>query len=190
MIVVRVYHHMMTRTRLNGQALLVIDTFDELMVKLFRLQALLDGLSVLLTSMSIIRLLKYCDFAANLVRIKATIQRCFGDLIGFLVMFVAIMVAFAQVNEMKNDGCVSLISSSSVISRSVNEHRHFLQWAKLLSPYFVPCSVISTTMPSAMLHRSPVHCSSFSVSFSSFSKPRIYVQISSPWSSCSSTWFW
>ena len=99
MFVVRVYHQLTIRTRPKAEVFLTVETFDQFSVKLFRLQALLDGLSVLLTSLSIIRLLKYCDFAANLVRIKATIERCFGDLLGFLVMFVAIMIAFAQVTE-------------------------------------------------------------------------------------------
>ena len=73
-------------------------TFDDLTLKLLHLQTLFDTLSVLLASISIIRILKYCDFAVTLVRIKATVQRCFGDLLGFLVMFVAIMIAYAQVS--------------------------------------------------------------------------------------------
>lgn len=75
-----------------------ISTFDDLTIRLLRLQSFFDTLCILLTSISIIRILKYCDFAVTIIRIKATIQRSFGDLIGFLVMFVAIMIAYAQVN--------------------------------------------------------------------------------------------
>jgi uncharacterized membrane protein (DUF485 family) len=86
------------KSSLNDKMSIDTPIFDELTVKLLRLQNVFDTLSILLTSISIIRILKYCDFAVTLVRIKATIQRCFGDLIGFLVMFVAIMIAYAQVN--------------------------------------------------------------------------------------------
>ena len=97
MIIANTYRSITINSTLHSKMSIFIDTFDDLTVKLLRLQSLFDILCVLLTSISIIRILKYCDFAATLVRIKATIQRCFGDLVGFLVMFVAIMIAYAQV---------------------------------------------------------------------------------------------
>ncbi len=97
MIIVNIHLLLAINSTLNGKMSIYISTFDNLTVELLRLQSLFDTLSILLTSISIIRILKYCDFAATLIRIKATIQRCLGDLIGFLVMFVAIMIAYAQV---------------------------------------------------------------------------------------------
>ncbi|CAF0821104.1 unnamed protein product [Rotaria sordida] len=96
MIIANIRRLLTINSPLYGKMSIYISTFDDLTIKLLRLQSLFDTLSILLTSISIIRILKYCDFAVTIIRIKATIQRCFGDLIGFLVMFVAIMVAYAQ----------------------------------------------------------------------------------------------
>ncbi|CAF3985937.1 unnamed protein product [Rotaria sp. Silwood2] len=96
MIIANILRLLTINTALYGKMSIYISTFDELTIKLLRLQSLFDTLSILLTSISVIRILKYCDFAVTIVRIKATIQRCFGDLIGFLIMFVAIMIAYAQ----------------------------------------------------------------------------------------------
>ncbi|CAF0775709.1 unnamed protein product [Adineta steineri] len=96
LIIVNIKRLFIINSTLNGQMSIYISTFDTLTIKLLRLQRIFDTLSVLLTSISIIRILKYCDFSITLIRIKATIQRCFGDLMGFLVMFVAIMIAYAQ----------------------------------------------------------------------------------------------
>ncbi|UJR22497.1 hypothetical protein I4U23_025550 [Adineta vaga] len=96
LIIVNIYLLIQINSMLNHQLFIYLSTFDTSIVKLLRLQSLFDLFSVLLTSISIIRILKYCDFAVTLIRIKATIQRCFGDLIGFLIMFVAIMIAYAQ----------------------------------------------------------------------------------------------
>ncbi|CAF3288423.1 unnamed protein product [Rotaria socialis] len=96
MIIANIRRVLIINSTLHGRMSIYISTFDDLTIRLLRLQSLFDILCTLLTSISIIRILKYCDFAVTLVRIKATVQRCFGDLIGFLVMFVAIMIAYAQ----------------------------------------------------------------------------------------------
>ncbi|CAF0838110.1 unnamed protein product [Adineta ricciae] len=96
LIIVNIYRLILINSTLTNQLSIYLVTFDTAIVKLLRLHNLFDTLSILLASISIIRILKYCDFAVMLIRIKATIQRCLGDLIGFLVMFVAIMIAYAQ----------------------------------------------------------------------------------------------
>ncbi|CAF1047678.1 unnamed protein product [Adineta ricciae] len=96
LIIVNIYRLILINSTLTSQLSIYLVTFDTTIVKLLRLHNLFDTLSILLASISIIRILKYCDFAVMLIRIKATIQRCLGDLIGFLVMFVAIMIAYAQ----------------------------------------------------------------------------------------------
>lgn len=98
MITINIYLLNQINSTLNNQLSIDLTIFNTLIVKLLYLQNLFDIFSILLTSISIIRILKYCDFAVTLIRIKATIQRCLGDLIGFLVMFVSIMIAYAQVN--------------------------------------------------------------------------------------------
>ncbi|CAF1470927.1 unnamed protein product, partial [Didymodactylos carnosus] len=78
-------------------------THDTTLAPRRRDQALFDTLMAFLSSLSIIRIFKYADFSIDLIYIKATLKLCFGDLFGFLIMFIAILIAYAQFGNLVLD---------------------------------------------------------------------------------------
>ncbi|CAF0982730.1 unnamed protein product [Didymodactylos carnosus] len=70
--------------------------FDSMILSVIRIQNTFDTLMAFLTSLAFLRMFKYADILKNLIYIKATLKLCIGDLLGFLTMYIAILIAYAQ----------------------------------------------------------------------------------------------
>ncbi|KAL7672029.1 hypothetical protein ACOME3_006927 [Neoechinorhynchus agilis] len=59
-----------------------------------------DNLMALVVYLCTIRLFKYMSFSTALIELQTTLQNCYKDLLAFLFMFVAIIMAYALLGHM------------------------------------------------------------------------------------------